>query len=389
MKITKYIERISADELLFFFVAATFASFPIGTAAPLISIGCAFAVYLFSGKVFKCRIYKEKWFLPALIFVILPWIGLLYSKDLDLGFDYALKTKYWIAAFLTAGLVFKENKIKIFFILFWLSLLCGSILAFLQYITIIPVPKSGFLGFGIVYTVLSMYLIIGIMTASYYYRNSNSTVEKAVIILLIIAFLFHLTVLRGRNGYLVLFLVSPFVVHNLTAKLSLLIKGGAFLILIGALAMSPVVRDRVKMTVDHLTRTEIIMEGKFDPYFPRPFMFHQAFKMIAKSPFVGIGTGSLKYYTKETGHVVNHPHNNILYMAVSFGILGTVACLWMFGTMVFMAWKNRGSPLGYLIFSIGIVIFLGGFFDTLIINSGTSLLLPMGYGLLNHLELDV
>ncbi|MDM8539147.1 hypothetical protein QUF70_20530, partial [Desulfobacterales bacterium HSG17] len=82
---------------------------------------------------------------------------------------------------------------------------------------------------------------------------------------------------------------------------------------------------------------------------------------------------------------VNHPHNNLLYMAVSFGMVGVIICLWLFWKMFIISWHNRGSPLGYFIFSICIVIFLGGLFDTLILNSGTSLLLPMGFGLLNHL----
>lgn len=386
MNVTKYIEKISADNLLFFFIAATFASLPIGTAAPLISIGCAFAVYLFSGKFFRCRIYQKKWFIPALIFAILPWIGLLYSKDLSLGLDYALKTKYWIAAFLTAAIVFKGKNIKIIIIAFWITLLTGSFLAFFQYVGIIPVPTSGFLGFGIVYTVLSMYLIIGIMMASHYYRSSHRGIEKIVMILLMIAFLFHLTILNGRNGYLVLLLVSPFIVHNLTAKLPISIKGVTFLLLIGALAISPVVQQRAKMTLEHLKRADVILEGKFDPFFPRPFMFHQTFKMIAKNPIIGIGTGSLKYYTQKTGHVVNHPHNSMLYMEVSFGLLGLASFFWLFGTMFLMSYRKKDDPIGYLVFSICIVIFLGGFFDTLIINSGTSLLLPMGYGLLNHLE---
>jgi hypothetical protein len=73
-------------------------------------------------------------------------------------------------------------------------------------------------------------------------------------------------------------------------------------------------------------------------------------------------------------------------MAVSFGVFGVFSILWLFWTMLKISWKNRGSPTGYLVFSICIVIFLGGIFDTLIINSGTSLLLPLGYGLLNHLD---
>lgn len=380
--------KLSADNLLFFFIALTFCLLPVRTALPLIALGLSTAVWLFSGKVLSCRILKKKWFFPALLFVALPWIGLLYSKDLDLGMDYALKTKYWIAAFLTAALVLNEKRVRIIQLMFWLSLSCGSVLAFFQYMELMPAPKSTFFGFGLVYTVLSMYLLIGILTASHRFRYSSSTKVKLGMIILIIVFLFHLSVLEGRNGYFVLLLISPFIVHNLVSKLPIIAKGVVLFILIGSLALSPVVQDRIKETLDHLKKKETILKGKDDRLFPRPFIFHQTFKLIKLEPIFGIGTGSQKFYTKETGHPIHHPHNNILYMTVSFGILGALSYLWLSGYMIIRAWKSRESQLGYFIFSTGVVIFLGGFFDTLIINSGTSLLLPLGYGLLKHLQKD-
>ncbi len=383
------LRKISADDLIFFFVAVTFFLFPIGTAFPLISIGCAFAISLFSGKLFQFKyLFRKKWFAPVIFFVLIPWIGLSYSRDLDLGIDYALKTKYWVAVFLTAGFVCNEKRVDILIKVFWVSLFCGSVLAFLQYIELLGAPKSGYLGFGLVYTVLSMYLLIGILTASYYFKRVTGWRGKCILIVLLLAYLFHLSILEGRNGYFVLILLSPFLVHNLTIKMPLSIKLFILFVLIGCLSISPIVQKRVKITLEQLKYTETIFEGTLDPRFPRAFMFHSAMKLFCENPVLGIGTGSLTYYTEKLGHSVTHPHNNLLYMGVSFGLVGIICCLWLFWKMFAISWANRGSPLGYLILSICVVVFLGGFFDTLILNSGTSLLLPMGYGLLNHLEHD-
>ncbi|MCF6247895.1 MAG: O-antigen ligase family protein [Desulfobacula sp.] len=309
-----------------------------------------------------------------------------YSKDLSLGIDYALKTKYWIAVFLTAGFACNEKQIEIMIKVFWISLFIGSILSFLQYMGLLGIPKTRFLGFGLVYTVSSMYILIGLLTVSYYFRVVTDWKKKCILMILLMAFLFYLTILRGRNGYFVLILVSPLIMHNLTFKIHFSFKLLFLFVLIGSLSLSPVVKLRVKTTINQLKRIETIKEGQIDPLFIRPFMYHSALKLIFQNPILGVGTGSLKYYTERKGHAVDHPHNNILYMGVSFGIVGIISCLWLFWTMLKISWVNRGSPAGYFVFSICIVIFLGGVFDTLIINSGTSLLLPMGYGLLNHLD---
>jgi len=97
-----YLSKTSSDDLIFWCIALTFLLLPIGTAPPLIGIGLACAVWLFSGA-FKnsISVFKQAWFQPVILFFILPWIGLTYSRNLDLGMDYAMKTQYWIAGFLS------------------------------------------------------------------------------------------------------------------------------------------------------------------------------------------------------------------------------------------------------------------------------------------------
>jgi O-antigen ligase len=115
--------NIKSDDLMFGFIVLTFFLLPTGTAPPLISIGIAGLVWLVSGKVIHIKsIFRQSWFFPVIPFLILPWIGLLYSQNLDLGMDYALKTKYWIALFITAGLSLDEKRVHLFMKWFWAGL---------------------------------------------------------------------------------------------------------------------------------------------------------------------------------------------------------------------------------------------------------------------------
>ena len=378
---------MKSDKLIFFFIGATFLLLPVRTALPLISIGLACSLYFISGKIKDIKfLASERWLLPIVPFVLLPWVGLLYSKDTVLGLDYALKTKYWVAVFIVAGLVWNENRTRILIKIFWSSLVAGSILGFFQYFGVLKMPSSGYSGFGIVYTVLSMYLIVGLITATFAFRTAKNSKEKLILIFLVCLFLFHLLTLKGRNGYFVLILLSPWLANNLMPSFRKSYKALIIALLILAISVSPVVQNRIQRTIEHLQQTTTIIKGEWDVQFPRPYMVHQAVKLFLSYPLIGAGTGSLHYYTAQEGHPVSHPHNSILYMAASFGSIGVAVYFWIFGQMFIMAWKRRTTMLGNFILAICTVIFLGGIFETPILNSGTSLLLPLGYGLLKHLD---
>lgn len=381
-------KQFESGKILFILVCLTFLLIPTGTAPPLITIGLAFIVWLFFARQNSFSlVVKKEWFLPVVVFVCLPWIGLLYSKDLTLGLDYALKTKYWLALFVTAGVVYNEKRVERIVIFFWLGLSAGAFLAILQYIGVMKTFHGVHLGFGIVHTLISIYLVIGILTASYCFKKARSKRGKIITFLLILLFTLHLTILKGRGGYVVFLLLSPLIINNLMSTFKYHIRIIFIVLLMASIFLSPSVQERLTRTLGQLQQKETILKGTWDERFTRPFMIHSTVKLIAEHPFIGIGTGSLKYYTEKLGHSISHPHNNILYMTVSFGMIGTIVYLWLFFKMFIISWKNRDSLLGYFVFSCCIVIFLGGMFDTLILNSGTALLLPMGYGMLNHLDL--
>ncbi len=388
-KLTHKLSKLTSDDLMFYSVALTFFLLPTGTAPPIISTGIACLIWVASGKILQVKsIIKQPWFYPVIPFLILPWIGLLHSQNLELGMDYAMKTKYWVILFITAGLTLNQKHFDIIIKCFWAGLFVGAFLALLQFVGIIgPIHDARYMGFGVVYTLINMYLIIGILITSFYFKKAKSFSLKGILLFLIFSFIFHITVLRGRSGYLIFVMVCPLVVNNLLSEFSYKIKIGGVIFLASALLLSPVVRERINLTVIELQEEkETILEGGNSERFPRFFLVQESIKIILAHPIVGIGTGSFVESTKKKNHKVSHPHNNLLHMGTSFGILGIIACFWLFGRMFRDAWRHRDTAMGYLVFSSCIVLFLGGMLDTQILNTGTLLFLSLMYGFLNHLK---
>ena len=85
---------------------------------------------------------------------------------------------------------------------------------------------------------------------------------------------------------------------------------------------------------------------------------------------------------------IAHPHNNVLYVAVSFGIVGLIIFGWFFWILIRESWRNRASPVGYFILSSVLVILVGGLVDTHILDAGGAFLLAVTTGLLSFLPKD-
>ncbi len=382
------LSKTGSDNFVFGFIVLTYALLTTGTAPAMIALSLALAVWILSGNIFRdIVLIKKNWFLPVIAIVLLHWIGLLYSLDTDLGIDYALKTKYWIVCLVTAGMVFNEKRLDILLKLFWAGLLAGAFLAMLQFAGVIEPFRKGFPGFGVVHTLVCMYLIIGILMASLYFKKAASLKARLVFLAMILAFIFHLAVLKGRAGYLVFALVSPFVANNLASGFSVKFRIVAAVLLGTALLLSPVVRKVITDSYAKVSsQRDKLFAGRFDSEVPRFYITHEAVKVFLSHPLKGIGTGSLPVPTKAHGHRVDHPHNNFLYMGTSFGIIGIAVCGWLFAQMFYLSWKARKTSVGYFILSTCSVLFLGGMFDTAILNNGTLIFLTMTYGLINCLD---
>lgn len=385
-KLKTHLRNTKAEDIIFAFVALTFFLLPTGTAPPLIAVSIALLIWLVSGKFLKIKsVVVQPWFRPVIPFIVLPWIGLLYSQNLDLGLDYALKTKYWLAVLVVATLPLEEKRVFILIKFLWAGLFIGATLAFFQVIGLMTPINSDFLGFGVAHTLVCMYLSIGGLTASFCFRKAKTWKGRLILVFLIIVFIFHLAVLRGRGGYLIFALISPIIAHNLMFRFSLKAKIFVSTVLICSFLLSPVFRGVVERTYILLGHhKEKILSGEHVPDFPRFFIYKESFNIIKNSPLVGIGTGSMTEYTQPKGLKVDHPHNNFLHMWTSYGLIGLLSCFWLFWSMFALSWARRDTALGYFVFSSCIVLFLGGFFDSQILNTGTLLFLSLVYGGLHH-----
>ena len=112
-------------------------------------------------------------------------------------------------------------------------------------------------------------------------------------------------------------------------------------------------------------------------------MWYWAAHIIRENPLLGVGTGGFNRATVEAGGEVgiDHPHNNILHMAVSYGAVGVGVLLWFFAVLLRSGWTHREDPVGFFILSGGLVIFVGGFLNTHILDSGPAFFLAALAGL--------
>lgn len=369
-------------------ISLIFLLLPTGTSPPLLAMGVACSIWLFSGRFLKVASDIDKMVvLPVILYISLHWLGMLYSLDRETGMDFAMKTKYWIVFLITAGCTMRNDRILLIIKALWLGLSVGAILAMTQVAGLLPFVKVHYPGFGIVYTLLGMYLIVGILMAAFYFERSRGVWAKLGLIILIAIFVFHLAVLKGRAGYFIFILLSPMIAGKLMYRFSLTAKILVTISLISTLFLSPVVRERTISTFDIMeTHKEKFLQGDLIKLMPRSYMAKEALNAMKQNSLWGIGTGSLYNVTKAKGHGVKHPHNNILYMGSSFGIIGIISLFWLFGTMFIISWRQRQTPLGYFVLCSCLVLFLGGMFDTQILNTGTLLMLVLCYGFLCQLN---
>jgi len=392
------LRKITSDEWLFFAFVALFFNMPLGTSPPTICAVLATVVWVFSGKITKIwdTSLKKTWFWPVLLLMILPWVGLLYTPDVGgLGIKFAGKTHYWVYCVAASSMVFGILSPQRLIQAFLAGLAVNALVGILQLIGLFPRMNEISFGLGLGYGTLSAYLILGMLMASYYFRETHQKGRRVLFGLLGLIYFFHLIILDGRVGYLTFLFLCPIIAYNLFKGSSIYKILLVSLLLIGGMLLSPVVRDRVSLSIDqvkyHLNADPEKAWGKeYTANQDRFSMWYAAVRIFSEHPILGVGTGGYQTVIKEMlgpeWPAIAHPHNNILYMAVSFGLIGVFAILWFFWEIIKNAWSERDTPLGFFILSTALVIFFGGLVDTYIKDAGTLILLAVVTGLQNGLQ---
>lgn len=388
-------KRERTDRLLFFACLGAFFTMPLGS-APMTFFGIfAAAVWLFSGKAFRLRhIYiQHSWCWPVILLMILPWVGLLYSPDATgLGLKYAKKTHYWVYGIALAAIAFRRFKSTQFVQAFLAGLAVNSVAAMIQLGVILlrgKTPGSD-LGLGPGYSTMSAYLVLGIMVAAFYFKETKYNRKRFYLCLLMGLFFMHLIMMKGRNGYFTFIVVSPLIIFQLVRRsnpIKILLLYG---LIAGLMALSPSVREQASWTVrqinEHINASSENAWGKgYSIYEERFWIYTNALQVIKQHPLFGVGTGGFQTVVKQNSKpgwpLLKHPHNNFLHMAVSFGLIGVFALTWLFWELFKNSWPQRNTVTGYFVFSSALVIFVSGIFNSQVLNAGTAFLLAMTAGL--------
>ena len=382
----------SAETLLFYIFVAGFFSMPLGTAPPTIMSIAAAAVWLFSGTAFRSRdIYlKASWCRPVWALIILPWIGLLYSVDTTgLGLDYAGKTHYWIYALAIAAVAGRANSER-FIQAFLAGLAVNALVGLMQLIGLYPPTNGWYCGFGRGYSTLSAYLVLGMLISSFYFRTLTDRRFKWLALFLSGFYFFHLVILEGRTGYVTLVILLPLVIRNILARFNPVKIALVCILMVGLMFLSPIVRERADLSVAQLkyhlhADPEKAWGREYTPQQDRFYMWYGAVKIFLAHPIAGVGTGGFQAARQAIGKpddpLIVHPHNDFLYMAANYGLIGIAVFIWFFWTLLQNGWRERHTPVGYFVLSCALVVLVSGLLNAQILDAGMAFLLAFTTGL--------
>ncbi len=383
----------SCEKALFAFVALTFFCLPLGTAPSSIAAGLAAAVWLFSGIALKRRaIYLSSYWWPVFFMILLPWVGLLYSLDnTGISMDYARKSYYWLFGLTAAAISYRHFSVTRLIQAFMLGLGINVLAAIAQMAFHLQGKHNWHLGMGPDYSTLSAYLIVGIMMGLYFLRKQRGNGGKMALAGLIGLYFFHLVALQSRASHVAFVLLVPIMGYTFFETKKVL-KTTAVCVLIPALMLiSPVVRERVELSVNqlshHLSADDASAWGKkYSVHQDRFYMWNGALHIIQEHPWIGVGTGGYMNAMKaqeSDGNVptMAHPHNNFLYMTVSYGLIGLGVFLWFLAVTLSNGWRYRHTAQGYMLFSVILVMMTTGLFNSQIIDVGTAFLISLTVGM--------
>jgi O-antigen ligase len=376
---------ITVDRLMFWGFCGTFFFIPIATSPAVIMGLLTLSLWIFSGKFIKDRHLwlKQKWFFPVLLFMALPWIGLLYTNDIKIGMDFAKKSYYWLYAFAIASLSCKKYPAKTMIYAFLFGLLFTAFITIMEAVGLVPMPKgmaTGFMG----HISFSLLLVFGILLVSFFYKTANNVKQRILLIMTMVIYFFSLSVGQGRIGYFAFLVLSPWIFFNIMGKKYIFKIAGAVLLIGLLLFSSSTVQNRVGLVVNDV---KLYYHGNKNTSIGlRLYMWDGAAKLFLENPVIGVGTGGykkamMKYKDNPELPDIVQPHNSFLYMAVSFGIVGLFSLIWLFLVFLKKGWQARNSIVGFSVLSFGVVLLIGSLTDTQILSLATAKMLALLTGI--------
>lgn len=383
------------DRLIYAVLLGAFFVMPMGTGPKTVAEGIMLAVWIFSGAFWiRRRDYlAAAWFLPVLLIIVLKGVGLIYTPDFDgLGLSYAKKAHYWLIPFALSGLRPSVRAGNIVLFAFLAGLFVNACVGFLQALQIVPVfadiGNYGYTGLYGGHNTLAALLIVGMLIASWFFRESEGKMKKGLLVLLMAACFLHLVIVEARGGHMVFAVLSPLIVYNMLPRKSVMWTLIIYVMLIGAMVASPIARHRMVRTAEqiheHLTAEKSVVWGEtYSKGLDRIYMWRWAVDLFLQNPVLGVGTGGYKHSMLAGGGEMGmaHPHNSFLHMAVSYGVFGIAAFIWLFYVFIRTGWRHRQCSLGYFTLCSSLVLLIGGMTEANILDAGGAFLFAVTAGL--------
>ncbi len=396
-----FLERATlSGRLIYAVLLGAFFVMPLGTGPFTVAEGAILAVWLFSGAFWIHRrdYLAAAWFLPVLFVILLKGVGLIYTPDLEgMGLSYAKKAHYWLIPFALSGLRPSRRAGHLLLYAFFAGLFVNACTGFLQALKVVPVfadiGNYAYIGFYGGHNTLAALLILGMLSASYFFRESERSPRRVLFGFLMAAYFLHLVIIESRGGHMAFAVLSPLIIYNVLPRRSMKWTVLIYCLLIAAMLASPIARHRVERTVEqiheHFTAEESVVWGKsYTKGLDRIYMWRWAVDLFLENPLLGVGTGGYQKAMLAGGAEVGvaHPHNNFLHMAVSYGVLGIAAFIWLFLTLLKTGWRHRQNAVGFFTLSSTLVLLIGGMTETHMLDAGGAFLLAVTAGLQTSLS---
>lgn len=381
-----------SDRLLFFGFCALFFLMPVATSPASIAGVFVVAIWVLSGKFLNYKSWiGRRWALPVIFIVALTWLGILWSPDIKTAMIFAGKTRLWLYALAASVVILTRARTDMLVKSYIGGVSFTSTLFILQLLGLLPMRKPYSVGLLNRWAHISFSLLItfALLLISYYFGRTNDRKEKVLWGFLMVINFVALSMLLSDSGHLAFILLSPIIAFNLLPKKNIVLAIALGIVISGALFLSPITQQRLRDAIEG-TESYFSPDTHQTPVGTRYYMWTGAIKIYKESPIFGVGTGGYQSRMRELrvsgqlpkkldseGRVEDpiHPHNSLLYMAVSFGILGIVALIWFF-ISVFKENLPLGDSLGrYSVITFMLVLIIGSLTDTQILQHQTGALM--------------
>lgn len=373
------------QDVLLLLLAFVFGTAAVAPAPNGIALGVLIGVWLFTGVWWSERhmLLRKDWFLPLVLCMLLPWMGLMWTPDLATGLADAKRSVYWIYGLVAATVSYRCYSAKLLITAFLAGLFLSVSVSILQFFHLLPLHKGQDYGF-LSYITYSLLLVAGMLFLAYLWKEQCHFLMRFAIAAGMVLLLWNLLISNGRSGYLACLFAVPWIFMIMASRRQMVLVVFGCLLGISVLSLSPVVRERVALIARDVN---LYQQGQGDTSIGlRLHMWKGAVKIWMDHPILGVGTGGYLHEFKKIAEspayaIYSHPHNSLLYVGASYGAVGLALFTWLVVVVFLRGWRARENHAGRIILVFLFVIGVGSLTDTQIMGHVTGMLLGVISGL--------